>query len=73
MKGLKEEVGLAVALAWPSTYCKQAGSWYDAPARLFGINVGAFYKAGHSALILIHKDGIAKYYFYLPSRTVRLI
>jgi len=48
--------GLAIALAWPQTFCKQPGSWYDPVTRSLGINRNNYYRAGHAALVLV--DGI---------------
>lgn len=55
-------LGLAVALAWPSTYCKQAGGWYDSMLKRLGINKSHYYKAGHAAVVLIQRNG-GCYYF----------
>ena len=30
--------GIAIALAWPETYCKQAGGWYDGLLQTLGFN-----------------------------------
>ena len=45
--------GLAIALAWPQTYCKQPGSWYDPVTEWLGINKNNYYRAGHAATVLI--------------------
>lgn len=45
---------ILIALAWPKTYCKQTGSWYDPLMRLLGINNWYYYRAGHAALIIVH-------------------
>jgi len=45
--------GFAISLAWPQTWCKQSGSWYDSTMKLFGFNKNNFYKVGHAAVILI--------------------
>jgi hypothetical protein len=63
MTDLKSEPGFAVALAWPQTYCKQPGSWYDAPMRWLGISNNHFYKVGHAALLLISQHQDKCYYF----------
>lgn len=55
--------GFAVALAWPGTYCKQAGAWYDGLMRLLGFNRNYFYKAGHAASVLIDAETGHCYYF----------
>lgn len=55
--------GLAIALAWPETLCKQAGSWYDTPLKWVGINKKNYYKVGHAALVLIEKNTGHCHYF----------
>ncbi len=54
--------GFGIALAWPQTYCKQAGAWYDPITSFFGFNKNNYYKAGHAALVLINDKGVC-YYF----------
>jgi hypothetical protein len=51
----KKYTGLAIALAWPDTYCKQAGAWYDPFLNALGIAHNNFYKVGHAAVLLINK------------------
>ena len=53
----KEKTGLALALAWPDTKCKQTGAWYDIVMRAIRINVYGYYRVGHAAIVLV--DGIA--------------
>ncbi len=48
-----KHTGFAIALAWPQTYCKQPGAWYDPITLLLGINKNNYYKVGHAALVLI--------------------
>lgn len=55
--------GIAVALAWPETYCKQAGGWYDDLLSFFGINKGHYYQAGHAALLLIERFSSTIHYY----------
>lgn len=55
--------GIAVALAWPQTYCKQANAWYDKLMRLLGFNNDFFYQAGHAAVLLVKKNGEKCHYF----------
>jgi hypothetical protein len=55
--------GIAIALAWPETRCKQAGAWYDVPADFFGVTKDNCYKVGHSAIVLINKDTKKCHYF----------
>lgn len=54
--------GVAIALAWPETNCKQADSWYDPLMRILGINKNGYYKAGHAAIILADKNGSCQYF-----------
>jgi hypothetical protein len=59
----KNYTGITIALAWPQTYCKQAGAWYDLPMRWLGFNVDYYYQAGHAAVILVDKrTGEARYF-----------
>lgn len=55
--------GIAVALAWPDTFCKQPNSWYDGIMRFLGINKDYYYQAGHAAVLLIEKTSRKCLYF----------
>jgi hypothetical protein len=55
--------GIAIALAWPETLCKQAGAWYDEPLKLLGVNKSNYYKVGHAAVVLIEKSTGKCHYF----------
>ena len=55
--------GFAVAIAWPQTYCKQPGSWYDSVTSKLGFNINNYYKAGHAAIILINSNSKECFYF----------
>ena len=55
--------GFAIAIAWPDTYCKQAGSWYDLITGMLGISKNHHYKAGHAALLLVNKSDGKCHYF----------
>lgn len=55
--------GIAIALAWPETLCKQAGAWYDTPLKWLGINKSNYYKIGHAAVVLINKKSGDCHYF----------
>ena len=55
--------GFAIALAWPETLCKQAGSWYDTPLGWVGLRRGFYYKVGHAAVILINTKTGSCHYF----------
>jgi hypothetical protein len=63
MKKKKKHTGVAIALAWPQTYCKQPGSWYDPLTLLMGINKNHYYRAGHAALVLIECQNPTAHYF----------
>ena len=55
--------GIAIALAWPQTLCKQAGAWYDRVMYLLGINGRGYYKVGHAAVVLVESSsGTCHYY-----------
>lgn len=55
--------GFAIALAWPETLCKQAGSWYDGLLFWLGINKNYYYKVGHAAVVLVDaKTGKCNYF-----------
>ncbi|TVR85633.1 MAG: hypothetical protein EA411_12525 [Saprospirales bacterium] len=54
--GSKNNSGIAIALAWPETYCRQAGGWYDAILNSVGISHHHYYKVGHAAVLLIDKS-----------------
>lgn len=55
--------GFAIAIAWPQTYCKQPGAWYDSITTLLGINHNNYYKVGHAALVLIDSTNLKAHYF----------
>lgn len=60
---MKVKSGFAIALAWPDTYCKQAGAWYDGLMNFLGIAKNNYYKVGHAALVLVNgKTGDCHYY-----------
>ncbi|MGC9341613.1 MAG: DUF6695 family protein [Bacteroidales bacterium] len=59
----EEYTGFAIALAWPETYCKQPGSWYDPVTQFLGFNKYNYYRAGHAALVLIEKEEKKCHYF----------
>ena len=53
----KSKEGFAIALAWPQTWCKQAGSWYEGITRFLGFNQNGYYQAGHAAIVLVELTG----------------
>lgn len=55
--------GIAIALAWPQTFCKEPGSWYDPVTRWLGINRNNYYRAGHAALVLVNRNDQKCRYF----------
>lgn len=55
--------GFAIAIAWPETYCKQPGSWYDPLAFFLGLNKNHYYKVGHAALVLVNSIEKKCYYY----------
>lgn len=55
--------GIAIALAWPETYCKQPGAWYDRLAGFIGISRHGYYKVGHAAILLIDRHSGNCHYF----------
>jgi len=55
--------GFAIAIAWPETYCKQPGYWYDRSSNLLGLSENHYYKAGHAALVLINSNNKECFYF----------
>jgi len=55
--------GWAIALAWPETWCKQAGGWYEFITRGLGISKNGYYRAGHAALILVDPSNGECHYF----------
>jgi len=55
--------GIAIAIAWPETLCKQAGAWYDIIFKLLRVNKNSYYKVGHAAVVLIEKKSGDCHYF----------
>lgn len=55
--------GFAIAIAWPETYCKQAGYFPDSILNFIGIAKYHYYKVGHAALVLVNAaNGECKYF-----------
>ncbi|MCF6242694.1 MAG: hypothetical protein L3J74_15280 [Bacteroidales bacterium] len=66
-----------IMLAWPETPAIQVGSWYEPLMRLSGFNKNGYYKAGHSAIVLInHINGELKYFdfgrYHTPAKFGRV-
>ena len=55
--------GFAIALAWPQTFCKQPGSWYDPLSLRLGLNTNHYYRVGHAAVVLIDTENKKSHYF----------
>jgi hypothetical protein len=63
MSRTNDNSGFAIALAWPATYCKEPGAWYDPLSRWLGISKNNYYKAGHAALVLVDRKNEKCHYF----------
>ncbi|MEX0980728.1 MAG: DUF6695 family protein [Bacteroidales bacterium] len=63
MRTAENRRGFAIAVAWPATYCKEPGDWYDPVTRWLGVNRYNYYRAGHAALVLIDIDNKQCHYF----------
>jgi hypothetical protein len=63
MNRKQKHTGFAIAIAWPETYCKQPGSWYDPITLTLGINKNNYYRVGHAALVLIDNKRLKAHYF----------
>jgi len=63
MKNETKHTGFAIAIAWPATYCKQPGSWYDPITLFLGINENNYYKVGHAAVVLVDVENKKFHYF----------
>lgn len=59
----KQHTGFAIAIAWPETYCKQPGDWYDAITNFLGLSDNHYYKVGHAALVLVDPETRKCHYF----------
>ena len=58
-----QNIGSAIAIAWPETYCKQPGYWYDGLINFLGISKHHYYKVGHAALVLVNAKTGKSHYF----------
>ena len=63
MSKVNRQTGFAIAVAWPETYCKQPGYWYDSITHLIGISDNHYYKIGHAALVLVNSETRKCHYF----------
>ncbi|RLD62783.1 MAG: hypothetical protein DRI95_12565 [Bacteroidetes bacterium] len=55
--------GAIIMLAWPDTPAIQVGSWYEPLMKWFGFNKNGYYKAGHSAIVLVKPETGRLQYF----------
>lgn len=55
--------GFAIAIAWPETWCKQPGAWYDGFINRIGVSKHHYYKVGHAALVLVDEKTGRCHYF----------
>ena len=63
MKFNKKHTGFAIAIAWPETWCKQSGAWYDGLMLRLKISKHHYFKVGHAALVLIDSNTGKCHYF----------
>lgn len=59
----KKYTGFAIAIAWPETWCKQSGAWFDNFMNRLGISKNHYFKVGHAALVLIENKTQKCHYF----------
>lgn len=59
----RKKTGFIIPLAWPETYCKQAGAWYDGLMNTLGFAKDHYYKIGHAALVLVDRSTGNCHYF----------
>ncbi len=59
----RKKTGFIIPLAWPETYCKQAGAWYDGIMNKLGFAKDHYYKVGHAALVLVDASNGQCHYF----------
>ena len=55
--------GFAIAIAWPETWCKQPGDWYDGIMAFLKFSSNHYYKVGHAAVVLVEKQSGHCYYY----------
>lgn len=63
MKPKNAHTGFALVLAWPQTYCKQPGAWYDGLSSLLHLSKNNYYQVGHAAIVLISIKKQRAFYF----------
>lgn len=63
MNNNQKHTGFAITIAWPETWCKQSGAWYDGFINRLGISKHHYYKVGHAALVLVDdENGRCRYF-----------
>jgi hypothetical protein len=76
MKPQNKRTGFAIALAWPETFCKQPGYWYDGVMNWLRFSQNHYYKVGHAALVLVNRSGDCFYFdfgrYHTPFQTGRV-
>ncbi|MCA1746682.1 MAG: hypothetical protein LC655_03230, partial [Bacteroidales bacterium] len=63
MSTAENSAGFAIALAWPATFCKEPGAWYDPVNSWLGVSRNNYYRAGHAALVLVDRNRERCHYF----------
>ena len=63
MNSRNKHTGFAIAIAWPETWCKQSGAWWDNFLNWLGISKNNYFKVGHAALVLIDDKTNKCHYF----------
>ena len=59
----RKHTGFAIAIAWPETWCKQSGAWWDGLLNRLGISKNHYFKVGHAALVLVDSKTGNCFYF----------
>ena len=59
----RKHTGFAIAIAWPETWCKQSGAWWDGLLNQLGISKNHYFKVGHAALVLVDSKTGNCFYF----------
>lgn len=59
----RKHTGLAIAIAWPETWCKQSGAWWDNLLNRIGVSKNHYFKVGHAALVLVDSKTGKCFYF----------
>jgi hypothetical protein len=59
----RKYTGFAIAIAWPETWCKQSGAWWDGFLNRIGLSKNHYFKVGHAALVLVDSKTGKCFYF----------